>query len=73
MDTSLNRMNPNRMQRNMNAHAAAHVAMCLYNERYAAQGGGAMDFWDSLSQGEKKTCAHAAQRIRDARPYTGRV
>jgi hypothetical protein len=59
-------------QRNLNPHAAARVAMALYNERYAYQRGGSMDFWDSLTNGEKRTCAKLAKDIREARPYTGR-
>lgn len=59
--------------RNLNGHAASHVTASLYNERYAAQGGGLMDFWDSLTRGEKRTCARIAEDIRKARPYTGRV
>lgn len=59
--------------RNLDPHAAARVAMTLYNERYAyKQRGGSMDFWDSLTEGEKRTCAEIADQIRKARPYTGR-
>jgi hypothetical protein len=58
--------------RNLIPHAAARVAMALYNERYAAQGGGSMDFWDSLTDGEKQTCASIAKQIREARPYRSR-
>jgi hypothetical protein len=57
--------------RNLNAHAAAHVAACLWNERYAHQRDGLMDFWDTLSKGERSICARVANNIREARPYTG--
>lgn len=42
--------------RNLNPHKPAKIAMVLYNERYAAYGGGSMDFWDSLTDNEKKLC-----------------
>ena len=60
-------------ERNLNPHAAARAAMILYNQRYADQGGGSMDFWDSLTAGEKKTCVRIAEQIRQCRPYTGRL
>lgn len=62
-----------RASRNQNPHAAARAAMALYNERYAAQRGGSMDFWDTLTEGERRTCAGVANEIRKARPYTGPV
>lgn len=58
-----------RALRNLNPHAAALAAMTLYSERYAAQSGGSMDFWSTLTDGEKQTCADIARRIREARPY----
>lgn len=58
-------------RRNLNPHAAARVAMTLYCDRYSKQNGGAMDFWDSLTPGERQTCAMIAAEIRSARPYTG--
>lgn len=57
--------------RNLNGHAASRVAAILWNERYAAQGGGLMDFWDTLRPEEKRQCADLAKQIREARPYTG--
>lgn len=57
--------------RNLNPHAAACVAMVFYGQRYAAQRGGSMDFWDSLTDSEKRLCAETAGRVRKARPYTG--
>ena len=57
--------------RNLNPHAAACVAMAIWGKRYAAQRGGSMNFWDSLTKGEKQTAAGIANNIRKARPYTG--
>ena len=57
--------------RNMNAHAAARVAACIWCDEYAKQHGGLMDFWDTLSISRKRQCKREAQAIRDARPYTG--
>lgn len=53
--------------RNLNAHKPAIVAMCLYKERYAAQKGGCMDFWDSLPDGDKRTCRDIVEKINAAR------
>lgn len=39
-----------------NPHKAAWIAMLLWSEDYAAQGGGSMDFWDKLRQSDKKWC-----------------
>ena len=39
-------------ERNLNPHKPAVMAMCLLSRHYAAQSGGSMDFWDSLSPGE---------------------
>jgi len=43
-------------QRNLNPHKPARVAMILWNERYAAQRGGSMDFWDELTASEQEIC-----------------
>ena len=53
-------------QRNINPTAPALAAMALWNNRYAAQKGGSMDFWDSLSTYEKRTCTELAEQIRKA-------
>lgn len=42
--------------RNLNPHAEAVAAMWLFGTEYAAQGGGSMDFWDSLSETRKRLC-----------------
>ena len=59
--------------RNINAHAAARLAACLWSDRYASQTGGLMDFWDKLTLGEKRTAAREVKKIREARPYTGKT
>lgn len=46
----------NRDRRNLNPHKPAVMAMCLFSRHYAAQNGGSMDFWDSLTVGEQQTC-----------------
>jgi len=56
----------NDQTRNLNPTAPAYVAMALFGDRYAAQRGGSMDFWDSLSDYEKRTCTHLAEQIKAA-------
>lgn len=53
--------------RNLNAHKPAIVAMSLWGERYAAQSGGCMDFWDTLDKYEKRLCRGIVERINAAR------
>ena len=55
-----------RHKRNLNPTAPAYVAMALFGKRYGAQRGGSMDFWDTLSQYEKRTCMQLAIQIREA-------
>jgi hypothetical protein len=56
-----------RAQRNLHPHKAARVAMILYNKRYAyKQRGGSMDFWDSLTEGERQTCRDLVIEILNA-------
>lgn len=43
-------------KRNLNPHKAARAAMFLHCDRYASQGDGSMDFWDSLTDREKNFC-----------------
>jgi hypothetical protein len=52
--------------RNLSPTAPAYAAMALYGRRYAAQGGGSMDFWDTLSDYEKRTCIELAGQIKRA-------
>jgi hypothetical protein len=42
--------------RNLNPTPEAKVAMIIWGERYAALGGGSMDFWDSLTPSERGRC-----------------
>lgn len=58
--------------RNLNPHKAAVMAMCLFSRRYAAQNGGSMDFWESLSTGEQKTCRDLVARLEQAPPEVPR-
>jgi hypothetical protein len=53
-------------KRNISPIAPALVAMALWNNRYGAQRGGSMDFWDTLSDYEKRTCTELAEQIRKA-------
>lgn len=45
-----------RAHRNLHPHKAARYAMHFYSDRYAKQGGGSMDFWDSLTERERQEC-----------------
>lgn len=56
-----------RTRRNLNAHQAATFAMFHWHDRYAAQGGGVMDFWDGLNRREKTYCCDAVAAINKAR------
>ena len=62
------------MERNLNPHQAAVVAMWLWGREYAHEfGGGAMDFWDSLDSSRKKTCLRMLDDLKRVRPYTGKI
>lgn len=61
-------MNRERMRRNLNPHQPARCAMYLFPKRYALQGGGSMDFWDSLSEDEQKYCRSIVDSILDSDP-----
>jgi len=54
--------------RNLNPHKAAVAAMWLYGAAYSNQSGGSMDFWDSLSASEKKSCRRLVAEIEKASP-----
>lgn len=41
-------------QRNLNPHAEARLAMVIWSSDYCKQRGGVMDFWDTLSAGQKR-------------------
>jgi len=42
--------------RNLNPTPEAKIAMIMWGERYSSQNGGSMDFWDGLSEIEKRRC-----------------
>lgn len=42
-----------REQRNINPHREARLAMLVWHNEYAAQRGGSMDFYDSLTDSQK--------------------
>lgn len=54
------------IKRDLNPHKAAVVAMALFNREYAKQGGGSMQFYDSLSDDQKKTCREIVTKIESA-------
>lgn len=56
-----------RTARNFNAHKPAQMAKFLYWDRYGTQYGGVMDFWDTLTEGEKNTCRKCVKEIEEAR------
>ena len=55
---------------NLNPHKSAVAAMYLYGKRYSAQGGGSMDFWNKLSDSDKRLARELVDRILEARPET---
>lgn len=54
-------------RRNFDAHGPALVAVVMMGKRYSEQHGGVMDFWDTLTDGEKYACRIHAEKIRNAR------
>ena len=54
------------MDPNLNPHKPARVAMILWCERYAKQNGGALDFWKSLTDYERRTCRELVEQIEAA-------
>lgn len=55
-----------RARRNLNPHAEAIAARFLWGYQYAAQRGGTMDFWDSLTEHQKALCRELVDRVLDA-------
>ena len=49
--------------RNMHPHAEAEIARIMYSEEYAAQDGGTIEFWYSLSFQRKEYCACLVDEI----------
>ena len=43
-----------RTQRNLHPHREARLAMLVWHNEYAAQGGGSMDFYDALTESQKR-------------------
>jgi hypothetical protein len=59
-------------KRNLNPTAPAVLAMWRWGEEYAAQRGGVMDFWDTLSESRKRLCVDAAERVAEILRPSGR-
>lgn len=57
-----------RDKRNRDPHKCAVAAMWLWGAEYAAQQGGSMDFWDSLTEHQRALCVRLVQDIECARP-----
>jgi hypothetical protein len=57
-------------KRNLNPHKSARMAMYVFSRRYAAQNGGSMDFWDSLSELDKNIARECVSDIEHAEPET---
>ena len=55
-----------RAHRNLNPHKPALIAMWIWGREYAAQRGGSMDFWDTLSDSQKETCRECVKRLAKA-------
>ncbi len=52
-------------RRNLNPTAEAYIAMNLWSREYAhEQHGGSMDFWDNLSDWQRKHCRQLVERIK---------
>lgn len=58
---------------NMNPHAEAIVAMCLWSEEYAGQNGGCMDFWDNLRPHRQRHVVDIVNRVAAALRDRGRA
>ena len=64
--TTVKRTEQQRARRNLNPHKPAVAAMYLWGSRYAAQGGGSMDFWDTLRDSQRDLCRRLVARIEEA-------
>lgn len=60
-------------QRNLNPHAEARLAMAMWDEEYAAQKGGSMDFWDGLAPWRKSLCVRILDDVLKALEANGRA
>lgn len=54
--------------RNFNPHKEAVIAMWLFGKVCADRGEGSMDFYDSLSDSEKRLCKKTMEGIEEAPP-----
>lgn len=52
-------------KRNLNPIPAARVARIIWGHRYSLQGGGTMDFWDSLSPHDRRRCELVVKELRE--------
>ncbi len=52
-----------KMDRNLNPHAEARVAMLVWGAEYSGQRGGSMDFWYGLPDSRKRQCVRWADLI----------
>jgi hypothetical protein len=53
-------------QRNLNPIPVAVFAMAHWHNEYAASGAGSMDFYDSLSERDKRFCQETIERIKES-------
>jgi len=54
--------------RNLNPTKEARVAMIIWCDEYSKQGGGSMDFWDSLSPERQKRCVSVVEALAAPHP-----
>lgn len=59
--------------RNLNPTPQALVAMWIWGSEYAAQGGGSMDFYDSLSLARQRQCDECVEKMKVALEQAERV
>ncbi len=52
-----------RAKRNLRPTPEAVAAMWLWGKRYSKQRGGSMDFWDGLSESEKRLARNCVEQI----------
>lgn len=55
-----------RDKRNIDPTPEAYIAMSMWGQRYSAQRGGSMDFWDSLTGGEQRLCNDVLAKVLEA-------
>lgn len=58
---------------NLRPHAEARLAMAYWGEEYAAQKGGCMDFWDSLSPYRRELITRVLDETLKAMNENGRA